>query len=128
MKQINTLGRRKTSVARIYLNSGNGEILVNKKDYRQYFPTFMLQHVINQPINAVKDKELYDIKVNVKGGGVNSQSEAVRMGIARALCEVNSEFRPVLKKGGFLKRDPRMIERKKYGKRKARKSFQWCKR
>ncbi|MBW8050378.1 MAG: 30S ribosomal protein S9 [Cytophagales bacterium] len=128
MKSINTVGRRKTSIARIYLKPGNGEILINKKDYKQYFPTFLLQHVIDQPMNAVEEKDKYDIKINVKGGGVNSQAEAVRMAVARALCEVNSEYRPTLKKEGFLKRDPRMVERKKYGKRKARRSFQWCKR
>ncbi|MCH8318264.1 MAG: 30S ribosomal protein S9 [Bacteroidetes bacterium] len=128
MKLINTVGRRKTSIARIYMKPGNGEILINKKDYKQYFPTFLLQHVIDQPMNAVEEKDKYDIKINVKGGGVNSQAEAVRMAVARALCEVNSEYRPTLKKEGFLKRDPRMVERKKYGRRKARRGFQWCKR
>jgi small subunit ribosomal protein S9 len=148
---INTIGRRKTSVARIYLKPGKGEIIVNNKPLVAYFPTGVLQTIVTQPLAALDMKEKYDIKVNVKGGGVSGQAEAVRLAIARALTYkgkalvVNGERQfpnadkylhlvdtlnnhVVLKKEGFLTRDSRMVERKKYGKRKARRRFQFSKR
>lgn len=128
MEVVNTLGRRKTSVARIYMTPGKGDILVNNRDYKEYFPTEILQIIINQPFNTVNAKGSYDLKVNVDGGGISGQAEAIRLAIARALCEVNAENRPPLKKEGFLTRDPRMVERKKYGRAKARKKFQFSKR
>lgn len=128
MEVVNTIGRRKTSVARIYLTSGKGEITVNHRDYKDYFSSDILQTIINQPFTTIQAVGSYDVKINVAGGGTTGQAEAVRMAIARALCEVNAEFRPVLKKEGFLTRDPRMVERKKYGRRKARKRFQFSKR
>ena len=128
MEVVNTLGRRKTSVARIYMTPGKGDILVNNRDYKEYFPTEILQIIINQPFNTVNAKGSYDLKINVDGGGIAGQAEAIRLAIARALCEVNAENRPPLKKEGFLTRDPRMVERKKYGRAKARKKFQFSKR
>jgi small subunit ribosomal protein S9 len=128
MEVVNTLGRRKTSVARIYMTPGKGDILVNNRDYKEYFPTEILQIIINQPFNTVNAKGSYDLKINVDGGGISGQAEAIRLAIARALCEVNAENRPPLKKEGFLTRDPRMVERKKYGRAKARKKFQFSKR
>ncbi|MBC7920565.1 MAG: 30S ribosomal protein S9 [Ferruginibacter sp.] len=128
MEVVNTLGRRKTSVARIYMSPGKGDILVNRRDYKEYFPTEVLQIIVNQPFNVVKVVGTYDLKVNVDGGGIAGQAEAIRLAIARALCEVNPEYRPPLKKEGFLTRDPRMVERKKYGRRKARRRFQFSKR
>ena len=128
MEVVNTIGRRKTSVARIYLTAGKGAITVNKRDMKVYFPSEILQTIINQPMTAVQVLGNYDIKANIKGGGTTGQAEALRMAIARALCEVNAEFRPALKKEGYLTRDPRMVERKKYGRRKARRRFQFSKR
>ncbi|MBD0254814.1 MAG: 30S ribosomal protein S9 [Cytophagales bacterium] len=128
MEVVNTIGRRKTSVARIYLTAGKGAITVNKRDVKTYFPSEILQTIINQPLTTVQGLGNYDIKANIKGGGTTGQAEALRMAIARALCEVNAEFRPALKKEGFLTRDPRMVERKKYGRRKARRRFQFSKR
>jgi small subunit ribosomal protein S9 len=128
MEVVNTIGRRKTSVARVYLTAGKGAITVNKRDVKVYFPSEILQTIVNQPMTAVQVLGNYDIKANIKGGGTTGQAEALRMAIARALCEVNAEFRPALKKEGFLTRDPRMVERKKYGRRKARRRFQFSKR
>lgn len=128
MEVVNTLGRRKTSVARIYMTPGKGEILVNNRDYKEYFPTEILQIIVNQPFNATNAKGAYDLKINVDGGGIAGQAEAIRLAISRALCEVSGDNRPPLKKEGFLTRDPRMVERKKYGRRKARKRFQFSKR
>jgi small subunit ribosomal protein S9 len=128
MEVVNTIGRRKTSVARIYLTAGKGAITVNKRDVKVYFPSEILQTIVNQPMTTVQVLGNYDIKANIKGGGTTGQAEALRMAIARALCEVNAEFRPALKKEGFLTRDPRMVERKKYGRRKARRRFQFSKR
>ena len=128
MEVINTIGRRKTSVARIYLQPGKGKITVNTKDMQEYFPVDIMQIIVKQPLVTVEVDGKYDIKVNVDGGGVKGQAEAVRLAIARALCEVDTEFRPPLKKEGFLTRDSRMVERKKYGRRKARKKFQFSKR
>ncbi|MCK8491512.1 MULTISPECIES: 30S ribosomal protein S9 [Spirosoma] len=128
MDRINTIGRRKTAISRVYLSAGSGAISVNGKDYKQYFPTEVLQIILNQPFSTVNGVGGYDVKVNVRGGGVSGQAEATRMAIARALVELNGDFRPALKKEGFLTRDSRMVERKKYGRRKARRRFQFSKR
>lgn len=128
MDVVNTIGRRKTSVARLYMSSGKGTILVNSRDVKEYFPFEILQTIINQPFATVNALGSYDANINVSGGGIAGQAEAIRLAIARALCEVNPEFRPPLKKEGFLTRDPRMVERKKYGRRKARRRFQFSKR
>ncbi|MGF7218357.1 small subunit ribosomal protein S9 [Spirosoma lacussanchae] len=128
MDRINTIGRRKTAISRIYMSAGSGAITVNGKDYKQYFPTEVLQIILNQPFATVNGVGGYDVKVNVRGGGVAGQAEATRMAIARALVELNAEFRPALKKEGFLTRDSRMVERKKYGRAKARRRFQFSKR
>ncbi len=128
MEVVNSIGRRKTSVARVYLSAGKGSIKVNSRDAKEYFHSEILQTVINQPFTTVDVLGSYDVNINVTGGGVKGQAEAIRLGIARALCEVNPEFRPPLKKEGFLTRDPRMVERKKYGRRKARRRFQFSKR
>lgn len=128
MEVINTIGRRKTAVARIYVSAGSGKITVNQRELKEYFPSEILQIIVNQPLNTVNALSAYDIKVNVAGGGLKGQAEAVRLAISRALCEVTEENRPSLKKEGFLTRDPRMVERKKYGRRKARRRFQFSKR
>lgn len=128
MEVVNSIGRRKTSVARIYMESGKGEITVNDRDIKEYFPSEILQTIVKQPLNLVNVNDTFSIKVNVDGGGSKGQAEAVRLAISRALCEVNMEYRPALKKEGFLTRDPRMVERKKYGRRKARRAFQFSKR
>jgi small subunit ribosomal protein S9 len=128
MEVLNALGRRKTAVARIYLKDGNGTILVNGRDYKEYFPTGILQYVVRQPLEITNSLEIYDIKVNLAGGGITGQAEALRLAISRALCEINPEFRPPLKAKGLMRRDPRMVERKKPGQKKARKRFQFSKR
>ncbi len=128
MDRINTIGRRKTAISRIYMSAGSGAITVNGKDYKQYFPTEVLQIILNQPFLTVNGAGGYDVRVNVRGGGVSGQAEATRMAIARALVEMNAEFRPALKKEGFLTRDSRMVERKKPGRKKARRRFQFSKR
>lgn len=128
MNIINTIGRRKTAVARIYMQPGSGSITVNNRELATYFPTEVLQIVVNQAFNISENTGKYDVKVNVRGGGISGQAEAVRMAISRALVEADGENRPVLKKEGFLTRDSRMVERKKYGRRKARKRFQFSKR
>ncbi|GAB3985761.1 30S ribosomal protein S9 [Spirosoma daeguense] len=128
MERINTIGRRKTAISRIYMSAGSGAISVNGKDYKQYFPTEVLQIILNQPFATINGVGGYDVKVNVRGGGVAGQAEATRMAIARALVELNAEFRPALKKEGFLTRDSRMVERKKPGRKKARRRFQFSKR
>lgn len=128
MEIINKIGRRKTSVARIYMQPGNGNITVNKRDLAAYFPFDLHQIVVRQPLALVNEDGTYDIKVTVDGGGIKGQAEAIRMAIARGLCEFNEEHRPALKKEGFLTRDSRMVERKKAGRRKARRRFQFSKR
>lgn len=128
MEGINALGRRKTSVARIHLTQGKGKIIVNNRSVEDYFPSEILRIIIKQPLSVVEGITKFDVKANVDGGGIKGQAEAIRLGIARALCEVDAEFRPPLKKEGFLTRDPRMVERKKYGRRKARRRFQFSKR
>ncbi|HSZ71645.1 MAG TPA: 30S ribosomal protein S9, partial [Cytophagaceae bacterium] len=122
------IGRRKTSVARIYITPGKGEILVNDRALNEYLPTEPLQISVRQPLVITNELANYNVSVNVQGGGITGQAEAIRMAIARALCDINPEHRPALKKEGFLTRDPRMVERKKFGKRKARKRFQFSKR
>ncbi len=128
MEVINTIGRRKTSVARIYMTPGKGDITVNNKDVAVYFPVDIMQIIVKQPLNTVEAADKFDIKVNVDGGGIKGQAEAIRLAISRALCEIDAENRPPLKKEGFLTRDARMVERKKPGRKKARKKFQFSKR
>lgn len=128
MEVLNTSGRRKTSVARIYLTPGQGNITINDRDIKVYFPSEVLQTIVNQPFQTLEAAGKYDVRVNVKGGGISGQAEAIRLAIAKALIADNAENRPALKKEGFLTRDPRMVERKKFGKRKARRSFQFSKR
>ncbi|WP_207432808.1 30S ribosomal protein S9 [Sabulibacter ruber] len=128
MEVLNTSGRRKTSVARIYMTSGQGNITINDRDIKEYFPSEVLQTIVQQPLALIDAVGKYDIKANIKGGGVAGQAEALRLAITKALVEDNAETRPALKKEGFLTRDPRMVERKKFGKRKARRSFQFSKR
>ena len=128
MEVIHTIGRRKTSVARIFVSEGKGNITVNKKSYNDYFPTPTLQYKVVQPLALTGTEENYDIKVTVLGGGSNGQAEAVRLAVARALCKIDEEHRQVLKPEGLLTRDPRMVERKKFGQKKARKKFQFSKR
>ena len=128
MDVINTLGRRKTAVARVYLSKGNGSITVNRKDYKVAFPIDILQAKINQPFAATDTLGQYDVKVNVSGGGINGQAEAMRLGISRALVEIAVDNKPNLRSEGLLTRDPRMVERKKPGQPKARKRFQFSKR
>ena len=128
MEIVNTLGRRKTAVARIYLSEGKGNITINKRDYKEYFPSSILQYIVLQPLNVVGVAEKYDIKVNLDGGGPKGQAEALRLAISRALLEIDAETRKELKAAGFLTRDPREVERKKPGQPKARKRFQFSKR
>ncbi|MBO4306793.1 MAG: 30S ribosomal protein S9 [Bacteroidales bacterium] len=125
---INTIGRRKTAVARIYMTPGSGKITVNNRDYKEYFPTGPLQFIVNQAFQIVDAEGKWDVKANLDGGGITGQAEALRMAIARALCENNAEDRPALKAKSLLMRDPRMVERKKPGQPKARKRFQFSKR
>ena len=128
MDTINTVGRRKTSIARVYVNSGKGEIKINGRELSNYFPSEVLQIIVKQPLVKVEQDGNFDIKVVVDGGGLKGQAEAIRLGISRALVELDPEYRPPLKEEGFLTRDPRMVERKKYGRRKARRRFQFSKR
>ena len=128
MEVIHKIGRRKTSVARLYMSKGNQNHTINGKSLEEYFPTAILQSKIKKPFELTDNLSTFNIKVNVYGGGVNGQAESIRLAISRALCEVNEEYRPVLKKEGLLTRDPRMVERKKFGQKKARKKFQFSKR
>ena len=128
MAVIHKIGRRKTAVARIYLSEGSGVITVNKKELNVYFPTATLQYKVKQALSLTGNVDNYDVKVNVYGGGITGQAEAVRMAIARAICEVDVENRTIVKPEGLLTRDPRMVERKKFGQKKARKRFQFSKR
>ena len=127
MEVIHKIGRRKTSVARVYMSEGKGNIMVNKKSYSDFFDTAILQYKIQQPFSLTETKDKFDLSVTVKGGGVNGQAEAIRLAISRALVEFNEEFKPVLKSEGLMTRDPRMVERKKFGQKKARKKFQFSK-
>ena len=125
---IHTIGRRKSSVARVYLAKGTGKILVNKRSLNDYFPKATSRYVVNQPVNLLKLSDKYDVKINVQGGGTTGQAGACRLGIARALVKIDPELRAELKKAGFLTRDPRKVERKKPGQRGARARFQFSKR
>jgi len=128
MEVINSVGRRKASVARVYLKEGKGNITINKRDYKEYFPLETLQYVITQPLNTLEVMGNFDIVVNVYGGGYNGQAEAIRLGIARSLVKLDEENKPALKAEGFMTRDSRVVERKKPGQKKARKKFQFSKR
>lgn len=128
MEVINALGRRKAAVARIYLKEGKGNITINDRDLKNYFPQETLQYVVLQPLNLLNVADQYDIKVNLDGGGYNGQAEALRLAIARALVKIDAESKSPLRKAGFMTRDPREVERKKPGQPKARKRFQFSKR
>ncbi|MGM0666048.1 MAG: 30S ribosomal protein S9 [Bacteroidota bacterium] len=128
MEIINTIGRRKSAIARIYVSDGKGQITVNNKDYQEYFPAKTLQYIVMQPLNLLNVADKYDISVSLNGGGSKGQAEALRLGIARALVKINEEYKPALKAEGFMTRDPRQVERKKPGQPKARKRFQFSKR
>ena len=128
MELINAIGRRKTAIARIYVNEGTGNITVNDKDYKKYFATQQLQYLVNQPLNLLSVKDKFDIKVNLDGGGTNGQAEALRLAISRALIKIYPDKKPELRANGFLTRDSREVERKKPGQKKARKRFQFSKR
>jgi len=128
MDVIHKIGRRKTAVARVYISKGKGAITINKRDIAEYFPTATLQYKVKQPFTLTNTEDAYDVKVNVYGGGITGQAEAIRLALSRALCEVDAENRLTLKPEGLLTRDPRMVERKKFGQKKARKKFQFSKR
>jgi small subunit ribosomal protein S9 len=128
MEVINSLGRRKTAVARVYLSKGTGTIVINKKDFKEYLPTTILQNKVLQPFALANEMGNFDVKVNVEGGGITGQAEAIRLGIARALVEISEENKTAFKPFKLLTRDPRMVERKKFGQKKARKRFQFSKR
>jgi len=128
MENINTIGRRKNAIARIYMKEGSGKMTINKREAKEYFPTGTLQYIINQPFELTDTSSKYDVDVNLNGGGQTGQAEALRLAISRALCKVNEEYKPVLKSKGLMSRDPRMVERKKPGQKKARKKFQFSKR
>ena len=128
METVHTIGRRKASVARLYITEGKGNFVINGKDYKDYFPLETLQFKLHQPFKVVELEGKFDIKVNVNGGGINGQADAIKLAIARALCEIDIDHRPALKAEGLLTRDPRVVERKKPGQKKARKKFQWVKR
>ena len=128
MDRIHTIGRRKSSVARVYMSKGKGKIIINGKDFKEYFPVNTMQFKLEQPFKTTDLSGKFDIKANVNGGGTTGQAEAIRLGISRALCEFNVENRATLKAEGLLTRDSRVVERKKPGQKKARKQFQWVKR
>ena len=127
-KQTNSVGRRKEAVTRVFISRGNGAITVNDKDYKQYFSLVYLQNQVERPLKTIEAADKFDVKINATGGGVKGQAEAAMLGISRALVEINPEFRPALKAAGLLKRDPRSVARKKFGKTKARRSYQFSKR
>ena len=128
MEVINAIGRRKAAVARVFVSEGSGKIVINKRDIENYFPSTILQYLVKQPLNKLNVAEKYDIKVNLQGGGYKGQAEAARLAIARALVKINPEDKPALRAEGFMTRDPRVVERKKPGRPKARKRFQFSKR
>ena len=128
MKIIHSIGRRKASVARIYVTKGKGNILVNGKDFKEYFPLETLQYKLNQPFKVIDQESKFDVKVNVNGGGINGQADAIKLAIAKSLCEIDADNSTALKAEGLLTRDSRVVERKKPGQKKARKKFQWVKR
>ncbi|MDP4149162.1 MAG: 30S ribosomal protein S9 [Bacteroidota bacterium] len=127
-KQKNAVGRRKEAVTRVFLSKGEGKIIINDKDYKDYFSLVYLQNQVEMPFKAIEQGDKYDVKINATGGGMKGQAEAAKLGIARALLEVNPEWRPALKAAGLLRRDPRSVERKKPGRKKARRSYQFSKR
>jgi len=127
-KQKNGIGRRKAAVTRVFVSKGEGKITVNDKDYKTYFPLVYLQNQVERPLKTVDVASKFDVKINAAGGGVKGQAEAAMLGIARVLLEINPDFRPALKAAGLLKRDPRSVERKKFGHKKARRSYQFSKR
>src|SRR5919202_4447663 len=127
-KQTNAVGRRKEAVTRVFITRGNGAITINDKDYKTYFPLVYLQNQVLRPLQAIEAADKFDVKINADGGGVKGQAEAAMLGIARVLVELNPEYRPALKAAGLLRRDPRSVERKKFGKKKARRSYQFSKR
>ena len=127
-KQKNGVGRRKEAVTRVFLTKGDGKITVNEKDYKTYFPLVYLQNQVERPFKTIEATGKYDVQINAAGGGLKGQAEAAMLGIARVLVDINADFRPALKAAGLLKRDPRSVERKKFGKKKARRSFQFSKR
>lgn len=127
-KQTNSVGRRKEAVTRVFITRGTGAITVNDKDLKQYFPLVYLQNQVLRPLQTIEAADKFDVKINAAGGGVKGQAEAAMLGIARVLVELNPEFRPALKAAGLLKRDPRSVERKKFGHKKARRSYQFSKR
>lgn len=128
MEIIHKIGRRKTAVARVYVSEGKGNITVNKRDLNEYFPTATLQYKVKQPFALTDNVDNFDVKINVYGGGITGQAEAIRLALSRVLCEIDAENRIALKPEGLLTRDPRMVERKKFGQKKARKKFQFSKR
>ena len=128
MDTIHKIARRKTAVARVYVSEGKGKITINKKDLNDYFPTATLQYKVQQPFALTENEGNYDVKVNVYGGGITGQAEAIRLALSRVMCEIDAEHRLTLKPEGLLTRDPRMVERKKFGQKKARKKFQFSKR
>lgn len=128
MEIIHKIGRRKTAVARIYVSKGKGNITINNRELNNYFTTPTLQYKVLQPLKLTENEKAFDIKVNVFGGGITGQAEAIRLAISRAMVEVNAENKPILKLEGLMTRDPRMVERKKFGQKKARKKFQFSKR
>jgi small subunit ribosomal protein S9 len=127
-KQKNAIGRRKEAVTRVFLSKGTGKITVNDKDYKEYFSLAYLQNQVELPLKAIQSIDKFDVKINAAGGGMKGQAEAAKLGIGRALLELNAEYRPALKAAGVLKRDPRSVERKKFGHKKARRSYQFSKR
>jgi small subunit ribosomal protein S9 len=127
-KQKNGVGRRKEAVTRVFVSKGEGKITINDRDYKKYFPLVYLQNQVERPLKTIDAINKFDIKINASGGGVKGQAESAMLGIARVLLEINPEFRPALKAAGLLKRDPRSVERKKFGHKKARRSFQFSKR
>ena len=128
MEVINALGRRKSAVARVFVSEGSGKITINKKEFTEYFPSTIMQYVVKQPLNKLGVADKYDIKVNLEGGGFTGQSQALRLAIARALVKINAEDKAALRAEGFMTRDPRSVERKKPGRPKARRRFQFSKR
>ncbi len=128
METVNAIGRRKAAVARVFVTEGTGKIIINKRELENYFPSSILQFIVKQPLNTLDVAEKYDIRVNLVGGGYTGQSEAVRLGIARALVKINAEDKPALRAAGFITRDPRVVERQKPGQPGARKKFQFSKR
>ncbi len=128
MEVINVIGRRKSAIARIYLSEGTGKVTINNKDYKEHFPTGTLQYIVMQPFTILECVGKYDVKVNLDGGGVRGQAEALRLAISRAMVQIDEENKPALKAEGLMTRDPREVERKKPGQKKARKKFQFSKR